>query len=83
MKGKWPVKHMGDVSKPENTYLGMNVTIDRDSKTLEINQKQSIQKFVQQQGLESAHPLSLPMQKATKLVRTAHGGKVQRQSTVA
>ena len=70
MLGMWPVKHMGDVSKPGNTYLGMNVTIDRVNKILEINQQQSIQKFVQQQGLENAHPLSLPMQKATKLVRT-------------
>ena len=69
LSAKWPVKHMKDVSKPENTYLGMNVSIDRDRRILEISQTQSIQKFVMQQGLENARSLSLPMQKASKLVR--------------
>jgi len=26
MTGKWPVRHMGDVSRPGNTYLGMQAT---------------------------------------------------------
>jgi hypothetical protein len=69
MSEKWPVKHMGEITNEGNGYLAMDVTIDRTSKVLEVNQHRSLEKFVHQQGLDECKPLSLPMQKALKLER--------------
>jgi len=69
MSKKWPVKHMGEITNEGNGYLAMDVTIDRTSKVLEVNQHRSLEKFVHQQGLDECKPLSLPMQKALKLER--------------